>query len=110
MTIGEKGLLGEWRAARYVKRQGMKLLEKRYRTAHGEIDLITRDGDITVMIEVKYRPRGKIGDGLMAVNGKKRDHLRYAAAHYLRSHPGAILRFDVIEISAAGIRHIKNAL
>ena len=109
MNIHEKGLLGEWRAARYARKQGMRILEKRYRTGHGEIDLIARDQHELVFIEVKYRPRGKMGEGAAAVNQKKQQGLRFAATHYLQAHPATALRFDVIEISAAGIRHIKNA-
>jgi len=103
------GLRGERRAARYLRRQGMRILEKRYRARHGEIDLIARDGDAVVFVEVKARPRGNAGDGLTAVNGEKRRHLRYAAACYLQSHPADGVRFDVVEITSAGISHIKNA-
>lgn len=109
MNIWEKGFFGEWRAARYAKGRGMRILEKRYRTAHGEIDLIARDGAEIVFIEVKYRPKGKMGEGAAAVHYKKKQHLRYSAAYYLKSHPAERIRFDVMEISAAGIRHIKNA-
>lgn len=109
MNIWETGLAGEIRAARYVKRQGMRILKKRYHTAHGEIDLIAQEGQTTVFIEVKTRPQGELGEGSRAVNGEKQRRLRYAAACYLRGHPSDALRFDVIEISAAGLRHIKNA-
>lgn len=109
MSIWETGLAGEIRAARYVKRAGMRILKRRYRAAHGEIDLIAQEGRTTVFIEVKNRPRGKLGAGRQAVNEEKRRHLRYAAARYLQDHPSDALRFDIIEISAAGLRHIKNA-
>ena len=103
------GLLGEWQAARYLKRQGMRILEKRFRTAHGEIDLIARDGETLVFIEVKSRPRGKMGEGVQAVNREKRGHLRYAAEIYLKNQPAVPVRFDVVEITASGLRHLKNA-
>ena len=109
MNIWREGLLGEIRAARYARRHGMRVLERRYRTAHGEIDLIAREGGTLVFIEVKARLRGAIGEGAAAVNKEKRRHLRYAAACYLKDHPAAHTRFDVIEISAAGLRHIQNA-
>jgi len=109
MSSMETGLLGEWLAARYIKKMGMRILEKRYRTQHGEIDLIALDGDTTVMIEVKTRPKGQIGEGVRAIDYKKQNHLRYAAACYMQSHPASAIRFDVIEITAAGVRHIKNA-
>ena len=101
-SIFEIGLRGESQAAAYLKRQGM-------RTPHGEIDLIARDRDILVFVEVKARPSGNEGDGLLAVNAKKRGHLRYAAQVYLQAHPWEQVRFDVIEISTAGLHHIKNA-
>ena len=109
MSIRETGLLGEWRAARYLKRRGYQILEKRYRAGHNEIDLICRDGNDTVFVEVKARPQGRLGEGVRAVNGKKRERMKNAASHYLRFHPCACVRFDVIEISAAGLRHMKNA-
>lgn len=109
MSVAETGLLGEWRAARYIKKAGLRILERRYRTQHGEIDLIARDGDVTVMIEVKTRLKGQMGDGIRAVDYKKQQHLHYAAACYMQSHTVSAVRFDVIEITAAGIRHIKNA-
>lgn len=109
MNVGEIGLLGEWQAARFLRRQGMRILAKRYRALHGEIDLIARDGDTLVFAEVKYRPKGAMGEGILAVNREKTEHIRRAASVYLQSHPCDSIRFDVIEISAAGLRHIKNA-
>lgn len=109
MSIFEAGLSGENRAAAYLKNHGMRILEKRFRTPHGEIDLIARDRDTLVFVEVKARPHSGEGEGLLAVNAKKREHLRYAAQVYLQSHPWDQVRFDVIEISADGLRHIKNA-
>ena len=109
MKIFEEGLLGEARAARFARSQGMRIVKRRYRTAHGEIDLIAKDGDTVIFIEVKSRPRGRIGEGSAAVNREKQRHLRWAAEKYLQSHPAFSVRFDVIEISAAGLRHIKNA-
>lgn len=109
MNIRETGLLGEWKAAAYLKKQGMRVLEKRYRTRHGEIDLIAQDGDTLVFVEVKTYPRGHMGDGAAAVNAKKRGHLRSAAGQYLQSHPWERVRFDLVEMTAAGLRHIKNA-
>lgn len=104
-----EGVWGEMRAARYLRKQGMRILERRYRTAHGEIDLIARERDTLVFVEVKARPQGALGEGALAVNAEKRRHVRYAAQRYLQSHPASQVRFDVIEISASGIRHIPNA-
>lgn len=110
MSNQDTGWLGELRAAVYVRRHGMRVLARRYRAGHGEIDLIAREGDTLVFIEVKSRPRGKIGDGARAVNGEKQRRIRSAARQYVSAHPWpGGFRFDVIEISAAGLRQIKNA-
>lgn len=52
----ESGIIGEAEALRCLTGQGMKVLEKNYRRAGGEIDLIVRDGDTIVFVEVKARP------------------------------------------------------
>ena len=109
MSIFETGLLGEMRAAAYLRKQGMRIIASRYRTPHGEIDLIAREGDTLVFVEGKPRLKGKIGEGERAVNVQKRGHIRYAAQYYLLSHPENNVRFDLVEISAAGLRHRKGA-
>lgn len=109
MKVFRIGLMGERRAARYLRLRGMRLLERRYRTRHGEIDLILRDGTDTVFVEVKARPRGAAGDGFAAINAEKRRRLRLAAECYLALHPAQGVRFDAVEITAEGLRHIKNA-
>lgn len=110
MNAQNIGWLGELRAAAYLKRQGMLVIVRRYRAAHGEIDLIARDGDTLVFVEVKSRPRGRLDDGFRAVNAEKRRHVRAAAYQYLETHPfHGPVRFDAIEICAAGLRHRKNA-
>lgn len=73
----QAGLLYELRAARYVRRRGYRLLNMRYRARDGEIDLIARDGDTIVFIEVKARPAGKLGAGVAAVTA---DQASQAAA------------------------------
>ena len=110
MKAQETGWLGETRALLYLRKQGMRVLCRRFRAAHGEIDLIARDGETLVFIEVKTRPKGRLDEGLKAVNAEKRTRIRSAARAYLTSHPWeGPIRFDIIEISAAGLRHVKNA-
>lgn len=109
MSVFAEGLLGEWQAARYLRKQGIKILRTRYRGTHGEIDLIARDGDTLCFVEVKARPAGHLGDGIAAVNTVKRRRIRSAAQQYLAEHPAFNVRYDVVEITAAGIRYLKNA-
>jgi len=107
----DKGLKGEARAEEYLRKMGMLCLERRFRGEDGEIDLIMQDGETIVMVEVKYRPCGYAGDGLVAVTPAKQKRMVHAALAFLvqrewMNHP---VRFDVVEITSMGILHIPNA-
>ena len=106
----DKGLASESRALQYLEKQGMRLVHRRYRAPGGEADLIMRDKDTLVFVEVKYRQTGISGDGLMAVTRKKQRRIVKTALYYLAAndHDDPV-RFDVVEETADGIRHIKDA-
>ena len=108
------GELGEKTAVRLFKARNCTILARNWRnsSAHdgaGELDIVLLDGETLVFAEVKYRPAGQMGQGASAVDMQKKKNLRYAARHYLSRHTHAFFRFDVVEITAAGIRHIPNA-
>ncbi len=111
MNIYQIGLFYELRAARYVKKRGYRILAKRFRALDGEIDLICRDGDVIVFLEVKARPNARMGKGIEAVNADKRRRLRAAAGVYLKRSKllDAPCRFDIIEFSRAGAVYMENA-
>lgn len=110
MNITKLGLFGEWKAERYLKKKGMRILQRRYHTPHGEIDLIAKEDSLLVFVEVKYRPSGQMGDGLHAIDAQKQKRLRYAARHYLQLKGQQPVRFDAVEITASGIRHIPHVM
>ncbi|MDG3005292.1 YraN family protein [Paludisphaera mucosa] len=88
---------GERAAARLLRREGLRVLRRGYRTAHGEIDLIARDGDVLVFVEVKARRRGVPAE---AVTVEKQRRLTLAALHFLKRH-GLLecrSRFDVVSV------------
>ena len=105
------GLNGEEQALRYLTGQGMTLVERRFRGSDGEVDLVMADGDTLVFVEVKYRPNGRLGDGLMAVSHAKRRRLVHAARVFCvkREAMNRPVRFDVVEITRDGIHHVPNA-
>jgi len=105
------GLKGENEALKYLKKQGLKPVDSRVRLGRGEIDLVMRQGDCTVFVEVKYRPAGKPGDGLEAVTRDKRRRMMQAAALYLEQNGlwDAPARFDVLEITSKGVFYLPNA-
>ena len=106
----QKGLAGESQALCYLEQKGMRLVHQRYRAPGGEVDLIMRDGDTLVFIEVKLRMTGSAGEGVMAVTQKKQRRIIKTALYYLAAfdHDGPV-RFDIVEETASGIRHIEDA-
>lgn len=105
------GKKGESAVAKYLKKQGLKILEKNYRTPFGEADLIALDGEETVFIEVKTRTGDAYGTPAEAVGKDKQRRYYQIASYYglkLGEEPNA--RFDVAEVFADGrIEYIKNA-
>ena len=115
MALGERG---EQVAARYLRRQGYKILVRRFRTHNGEIDIVARHKDTLVFIEVKTRATEEFGTPGEAVTREKQHHITKVALDYLRllHHPQIIYRFDIVEVvmtsadrSPTDIRLIQNA-
>jgi putative endonuclease len=106
----EKGLAAEDRAETFLKNRGMVPLARRYRSPFGEIDLVMRDGDTLVFVEVKARNTGRNGAGLAAVNARKRAKIIRTALNYLAAYPtDCACRFDALEWTRDGWQHIVNA-
>lgn len=95
---------GEDLAHRYLQRQGLLVIARNYRTPGGsaEVDLIARDGEMLVFVEVKTRETDEFGAPDRAIDGVKRDKIRRAALNYLRRSGLAEdrVRFDVVSIVA----------
>ena len=105
------GRAGEVKAAEFLKKKGYKILEKNYKTHIGEIDLIAKDGDALVFVEVKTRINDDYGAPSEAVNLKKQEKYYKVASEYLVRNKlnDSICRFDVVEIENGQINHIINA-
>ena len=114
---GWLGNEGERLAARYLRRQGFRILARRYRTAQGEIDLVAREGTAIVFIEVKTRRSELAGRPHEAVDAHKQSQLTRLALAFLKrfrllEQPA---RFDVVSIVWEGagnppqIVHYRNA-
>ena len=86
-------------AETFLKKQGLNKVAKNYRTPRGEIDLIMRDGNTLVFIEVRLRSSSDYGSAKESINWKKQQRLTYAAEHYLQKNKlwnQAQCRFDAI--------------
>ena len=111
------GTRGERLAARHLRRRGFKILYRNFRGRQGgEIDLICRDGDTLVFVEVKTRTREDFGRPLEAVNRQKQRRLSLGGLAWLRllGNPDILFRFDVVEVMMAEaapprIELIRNA-
>lgn len=104
------GREGENLAVDYLLKKGYKILEKNFRCSFGEIDIIAKDGNFIVIVEVKRRISDKYGEPEFAVNHKKQKKLKKLALYYLcKLGREAPLRFDVIAIRGSKIEHIENA-
>jgi putative endonuclease len=112
-VLGDRG---ERAAARHLRRAGLRVLTRGYRTPQGEIDLIARDGDVLVFVEVKTRRRGEAAE---AVTIEKERRITRAALRFLRRYDlldaGVPCRFDVVAITwpddrrPPRIEHIRDA-
>ncbi|HTM69039.1 MAG TPA: YraN family protein [Candidatus Binatia bacterium] len=112
----ETGLRGEDIAARHLAAAGCRILERRWRSAYGEIDLVAEDRGEIVFVEVKTRRGAGYGLPEEAVTAKKREHLRACAAAYLQAKRLAHrpFRIDIVAISlvpeGARLAHFRSAV
>ena len=98
------GKLGEDLACAELARRGYAILARRYRTRFGEIDIIARDNDVTVFVEVKTRSGDEFGGGAAAVTAWKQRRITQMAIDYLSRHHlhDTPCRFDVVIVDLAG--------
>ena len=103
-------------ACEFLQQKGWEILDRNYYSGHSEIDIIAKDGQVTVFLEVKMRSSAKFGQPFEYVTEAKVEHVfkaaeAWAIEHGLQSSP---MRFDVIGIlkqknQAPEINHIEDA-
>ncbi len=110
-----RGALGEAAAKKHLKKLGMKFLVANFASKRGEIDLIFREGEVLVFVEVKTRSSEEWTRPAAAVDARKRRLLSLTALDYLRllKNPPVKFRFDIVEVLLADrevreIRHLPN--
>ena len=109
------GRWGEQAAAEYLEKQGYTILARNFRTEHGEVDIIARQENVLVFVEVKARSSNRYGYPEHSVTPKKRMHILSAAEKYIFEHPEfQTWRVDVIavegETGEAKIVHFENVI
>jgi putative endonuclease len=114
-ALGQKG---EVLSASFLEDLGYSILETNYRTPYGEIDLITRQNDVIVFVEVKTRSSRTLGPPEISITPRKAEHMRCAAEFYIQqlSKTQIDWRIDVIavQINSDGtppsIEHFENVI
>lgn len=109
----QQGQAWEAHAEAWLQKQGLKPVCRNWHCRAGEIDLIMRDGETTVFIEVRYRRQKAFGSAAESVHPGKQRKLALAASHWLQQHPADALRFDVITLDGPAptprLEWIQNA-
>ncbi len=111
-----EGRQGEEAATKYLENLGYEILYNNFRCGQGEIDIIAKDEEEIVFIEVKTRTSKKYGEAREAVNNQKQKHIKRAASYYLYKNKleEAFVRIDVIEVYIKNdikiIKHVKQAI
>ena len=107
--------MGERIAERWLRRQGWRVVQRRFRSGHRDIDLVVeRDGTVA-LVEVKARRGREFGDPVEAVNWSKQKQLVRSASTWIDRHgrPEECYRFDVVGVLVEGdrvrVRHVANA-
>lgn len=119
-AASEAGARGEQAAADFLtSRQGFAIVARNWRSPRDqrdEIDLVCRDGDVLVFVEVKARAEGALVSGFAAVDDRKKRVLRRAVQAYLAElkPPPRTFRLDVVEVTLSGrlpaqVMHYENA-
>lgn len=113
MTTRATGRRAEQLARDFLRRQGLKPVDENWSCRHGEIDLIMREREVLVFVEVRFRRNSRFGTPAATVGHIKQRRLVLAAQHYLqrlgRQPP---CRFDIIAITAEPewqVEWIRNA-
>lgn len=121
MSGGERKVLGRWgeaAAAEYLKKKGYRLIAAGWHCRFGEVDLIMRNAQYLVFVEVKLRKSASFAQAREFVDVRKQNKLRTTAQMYLALHPTQLQpRFDVVEVYAPQgiqtakpeINHLENA-
>ncbi len=110
MNRREKGAQSEEIAAQYLKEKGYRILQRNFRWKGGEIDIIARQRDLIVFVEVRSRAYSEFGLAAETINFSKREKIKRTALLYLqKDHLDSPTRFDVIAFDGENMTHIENA-
>lgn len=97
-----RGADAEVAARDYLECRGLQLVQRNYRCAAGEVDMVMRDRSALVFVEVRYRRNDQFGGAARSVDADKQRKLRHSGEHFLQHHPRleyTSCRFDVVAVT-----------
>jgi putative endonuclease len=110
MDRGVIGAEAEDAACHVLRQRGYRIVARNWRMRLGEIDIIARDGDVLVFVEVKARSGSGFGGAEGAVGAAKRRRIIAAAAAFLAAHGCELAsRFDVVALEGRDVRVVQDA-
>lgn len=109
------GRTGEETAAEYLCGQGLIVLDRNWRCEYGEVDIVAREGNTLVFVEVKTRRSVQAGHPLEAITPAKLERMQQVAFEWMRGHPvhrGRQVRIDAVSVvmpvrGGIQVRHIE---
>jgi putative endonuclease len=109
------GKWGEEAVAAYLAERGYEIIARNARTPYGEIDIVARQADITIFVEVKTRTSNKMGLPEDSVNLRKQEHMLACAEHYAAENAIDHWQIDVVAVEGkVGLKpvitHFENAI
>ena len=100
MKRRETGILGEKLARDFLKKRGYRILETNYRCPHGEIDIVAKDKDSLVFVEVRAKKSPEFGSPEESITPVKKERMKTTASYYWQIHTDLppFWRIDVVAI------------
>ena len=108
-TTKQIGDAGEESAVRHLVAHGLQVLARNFRVKGGEIDIVCRNGDTTVFVEVRRRAAANYGGAAYRITATKQQRLVRAARHWLARHGDTACRFDCVLIDGDQLEWLKDA-
>jgi putative endonuclease len=107
----QQGASAEYDATQLLVDAGYRIVERNYRCKAGELDIVARDGDVLVFVEVRSRSDGEHGSAFETIRHRKQHRVIRVARHYLEAVAPVFeeCRFDVVAITAGEAIVLKDA-
>jgi len=109
--VNKRGAEAEATAARYLQQQGLRIVARNWMCRQGELDLIAREGETLVFVEVRQRASNRFGGAAASIGAAKRVKLLAAAQVYLQTLAVVpACRFDAVCIEGGQLEWLKNCI